>query len=189
MIDGRVIRLVELPALNQLSEEEVKSESFRCMSLCDPGVHVFLFIVPAGSLTDEDKAEMEKIQKIFDSREHFMVLFTTQITVNRPVTNIIQSGTDSRRLISLYGDQCKMMGLNEPENSRQIPDLLDYIEKMKTKPYSLQMYVKAQENRARRETHEEYKEELKKLESNIGEFQLGGECKTLKIRCSFQSTL
>ncbi|XP_051745458.1 GTPase IMAP family member 4-like [Ctenopharyngodon idella] len=45
---------------------------------------------------------------------------------------------------------------------------------MKTEPYSPQMCVKAQENRVRRDTEEKYKEELKRLENNIGEFQLGG---------------
>ncbi|KAK7166955.1 hypothetical protein R3I94_001373 [Phoxinus phoxinus] len=171
MIDGRVIRLVELPAVNHLSEEEVMRQTLHCVSLCDPGVHVFLFIVPAGPLNDDDKSEIEKIQKIFDSRKHFMVLFTTQFTVNQPVK---KSGSDSQRLISLCEGQYRVMGLNEPENSRQIPKLLDYIENMKTEPYSLQMYVKTQEKRVRRETEEKYKEELKRLESSIGEFQLGG---------------
>ncbi|XP_077058537.1 GTPase IMAP family member 8-like [Siphateles boraxobius] len=175
MIDGRLISLVELPAVNHLSEEEVKSATLRCVSLCDPGVHVFLIIVPAGPLNDDEKAEIEKIQKIFDSREHFMVLFTTRFTVNRPVTKkLLKSSTDSQRLINLCGGQYRVMGLNEPVNSRQIPDLLDYIENMETEPYSLQMYVNAQENRVRREIEEKYKEELKRLESKIGEFHLGG---------------
>ncbi|XP_049331832.1 GTPase IMAP family member 4-like [Astyanax mexicanus] len=64
---GRLISLVELPALysSQLSEEEVMQETFCCVSLCDPGVHAFLLVLPEGRLTDEDKGELEKIQNIF----------------------------------------------------------------------------------------------------------------------------
>ncbi len=63
-----------------------------------------------------------------------------------------------------------MMGLKEPENSRQIPDLLDYIESMKTEPYTLQMYVKAQENKTRRELEEQMRElkiRIKDLQQKI----------------------
>ncbi|RXN09223.1 GTPase IMAP family member 8-like protein [Labeo rohita] len=150
-IHGRLISLVALPALSQLSDDEVKHQSLHCVSLCDPGVHVFLLIIPVGPLTDEDKAEIELIQKIFDSRKHFMVLFITELTVEEISLDFVKS-TESQSLMRFYGGQCSVMGLKEPENSRQIPELLDYIENMKTDLYSLQMYVKAQENRVRRET-------------------------------------
>uniref|UniRef100_A0A8B9JJ85 AIG1-type G domain-containing protein n=1 Tax=Astyanax mexicanus TaxID=7994 RepID=A0A8B9JJ85_ASTMX len=77
---GRLISLVELPALysSQLSEEEVMRETLRCVSLCDPGVHAFLLVLPEGRLTDEDKGELEKIQMIFGTkfRKHTIVLIT-----------------------------------------------------------------------------------------------------------------
>ncbi|KTG35484.1 hypothetical protein cypCar_00044501 [Cyprinus carpio] len=95
-IHGHQISLVELPALTQLSEEEVMRQTLKCVSLCDPGVHVFLLIVPDAPLTDEDKAEIEKIQKIFDSREHFMLLFTTELTVGTLVTDLENSRHDSQ---------------------------------------------------------------------------------------------
>ncbi|XP_039508017.1 golgin subfamily A member 6-like protein 22 [Pimephales promelas] len=167
-LHGRLISLVKLPALFnvRLTKEEVMRQTLRCVSLCDPGVHVFLFIVPDAPLTDKDKAEIEKIQKIFDSRDHFMLLFTSNLYVGD--LDLVKSRLETLRLIRLRGDQ-NCMEFNESENSRQIPELLDYIEKMKTKPYSLQMYVKAQENRARREAEEKYKQELKRMEKKIKE--------------------
>ncbi len=170
-IHGRLINLVELPALNQRSEEEVVRETLNCVSFCDAGVHVFLLIVSNAFLTDEDKAEIEEIQKIFDSRQHFILLFTTDITVEGSATDLVESNIESQRLISRCGGQYRMMGLNEPENSRQIPDLLKYIENMNTEPYSLQMYMKAQENKARRETEEKYEKELKRMENEIKELK------------------
>ncbi|KAL7883314.1 hypothetical protein SRHO_G00009720 [Serrasalmus rhombeus] len=79
---GRLVTLVEMPALynSQLSEVEVMQETLRCVSLCDPGVHAFVFIIPEGHLTDENKAEMEKIQMMFGSKinSHVLVLITTE---------------------------------------------------------------------------------------------------------------
>ncbi|CAM4319045.1 unnamed protein product [Leuciscus chuanchicus] len=187
-LHGRVICLVELPALNRLSEQEVMRQTLRCVSLCDPGVHVFLLIIPAGPMTDEDKAEIEKIQSIFSSREHFMLLFTTELCVEEHVTDFIKSSPETQRLISCCGGQYRVIGLNGPEHPRQIPELLDYIENMKTEPYSLQMYVNAQENRGRRETEDKYKGELKRMENKIEELEQkilseGAECEADDQEC------
>ncbi|XP_052394081.1 GTPase IMAP family member 8 [Carassius gibelio] len=180
-IHGRQISVIELPALSRLSEEEVMRETLSCVSLCHPGVHVFLLIVPVGPLTDEDKTEIEKIQKNFYSREHFIVMFISEGTVKSPVTDFIKKSPESQRLISHCGGQYCVMGLKEHESARQIPELLDYIENMKTEPYSLQMYMKAQENRVRCETEEKYEEKLMKMEDEIKELKQkiqsgGAEC-------------
>ncbi|XP_016352082.1 GTPase IMAP family member 8-like [Sinocyclocheilus anshuiensis] len=167
---GCLISLVELPALSRLSEEEVMRQTLNCVSLCDPGVHVFIIVIPVAPLTDEDKAEMEEIQKTFYSKQHFMLLFTSDLSVEGLALDFVKSSTESQRLISRCGGQYRVMGFNEPENSRQIPELLDYIENMKTEPYSLQTYVKAQENRVRNELEEklsEMKSKIKELEQKI----------------------
>ncbi|KAL1279130.1 hypothetical protein QQF64_025803 [Cirrhinus molitorella] len=159
-IHGHLISLLVLPALTRLSEEEVMRQTLNCVSLCDPGVHVFLLIVPAGPLNNDERAEIEKIQKIFYSRDHFMVLFTTELIIINKVTHLVESSLELQRLIGRCGGQYRVMGFNEPENSKQIQDLLDYIENMKTEPYSLQMYVKAQENRVRHELEKQHKKEI-----------------------------
>ncbi len=120
----------------QLSQEEVMCQTLRCVSLCDSGVHSFFLIVPAGPLTDEDKIELEKIQKIFYYKEHFMVLFTTDLTVDQSVRNSVIP-TESQTVVSLYGGHYNVMGLKDHRNFEQISDLLDCIESIKTEPYSL----------------------------------------------------
>ncbi|KAA0706368.1 GTPase IMAP family member 6 [Triplophysa tibetana] len=144
-IHGRLINVVELPALSQLSKELVMCESFCCVSRCDPGVHVFLLIILSESLTDEDKKEIEEIEKRFQSREHFMVV-VTDVTGDRDSPN---SNAENQRSISLYGERYRVLALKEDEKSKQIAELLDYIENMKTEPYSLQMFVRSQEMRER----------------------------------------
>ncbi len=168
-VHGRHITVVELPALTELSEEEVMCQTLRCLSLCDSGVHIFLLIIPVGPLTDEDKIELEKIQKIFYYKEHFMVLFTTDLTVDQSVRNSVIT-TESQTVVSLYGGHYNVMGLKDHKIFEQISNLLECIESIKTEPYSLQMYIKAQEKRVRHELEDKLSEmemKIKELEQKV----------------------
>ncbi|KAL1251950.1 hypothetical protein QQF64_019746 [Cirrhinus molitorella] len=147
-INGRQISVIELSALTRLSKEEVMRETFHCLSLCDPGVHVFILVTPVSPLTNKERAEMEKIKRIFNSNEHFMVLFITDNTVDRSVSDFVAS-TESQSAVSLYGRWCSVMGLKDQRNSEKISDLFDCIESMKIEPYSLQTYMRAPEKRGR----------------------------------------
>ncbi|TRY65433.1 hypothetical protein DNTS_021902 [Danionella cerebrum] len=138
-INDHLINLIELPALGCLPEDEQRRQSLNCLSLCDPGVHTFILCVPDGPLNNDQKHETEMILEIFDSTQHFMVLFTSRLPNEEPLRNFIKSCNDSQRLISLCGGRYRVMGLEEPENSKQIPELLDYIENMKMEPYSLEI--------------------------------------------------
>ncbi|XP_058258452.1 uncharacterized protein LOC131361403 [Hemibagrus wyckioides] len=65
---GHRLRLEVMPALynTQLSDKEVMNKILHCFSLDNP-VHAFLFLVPVGPLTDDDKGEIEMIQRTFGS--------------------------------------------------------------------------------------------------------------------------
>ncbi|KAL1251974.1 hypothetical protein QQF64_019770 [Cirrhinus molitorella] len=168
-INGRQINVIELPALTQLSEEEVMRQTLCCLSLCDPGVHHFILVTPVSPLANEDKAEMEKIKRIFYSKEHFMLLFITELTVDKSVSDFIKS-SESQSVVSLYGSCYSVMGLKDQRSSQQISDLFSYIESMKTEPYSLQMYLRAPEKRVRHELEEKLRvkdNEIKELQKKI----------------------
>nr|XP_055038535.1 uncharacterized protein LOC129426304 [Misgurnus anguillicaudatus] len=171
-IHGHQISVVVLPSLTQLSEDEVRRQTLSCVSLCDPGVHVFVLIVPVGPLTDKDKEEIEMIQKMFYSSEHFSVIFTTEVTVDKPLTDFVESYSDHKNLINLCGGRYRVLGLKEYVKFKQTSlELLDYIKDIQTEPYSLQMYQKSQEKRVRDETEEKYKEELSEMKKIIQELQ------------------
>uniref|UniRef100_A0A8C1KSP7 AIG1-type G domain-containing protein n=1 Tax=Cyprinus carpio TaxID=7962 RepID=A0A8C1KSP7_CYPCA len=166
---GRQISVIELPALSRLSEEEVMRQTRNCVSLCDPGVHVFIIVTPVSPLTKEDNAEMEKIKRIFNSKEHFMVLFTTELSVDKKITDFVES-TESQKIVSLYGSWHSVMGLKDQRSSEQISALFDCIENMNTEPYSLQMYMRAPEKRVREELEEKLSvrdNEIKELQQKI----------------------
>ncbi|KAI4881090.1 hypothetical protein NFI96_023703, partial [Prochilodus magdalenae] len=155
---GRLVTLVEMPALynTQLSEEEVMQESLRCVSLCDPGVHAFLLIVPEGRLTDEDKGELEKIERIFGSRIKSYLFLITQHSLNKPSceavqtygeVHLINSRTDAEELI-----QCVRKRLEETNGSH----------------FTTAMYVGAQI-----ESQLKYKKEIEDLKQENRDLRMG----------------
>ncbi|XP_016359637.1 putative leucine-rich repeat-containing protein DDB_G0290503 isoform X1 [Sinocyclocheilus anshuiensis] len=157
-IHGRQISVIELPALTRLSEEEVMRETLHCLSLCDPGVHLFILVTPVCPLTNEDRAEMEKIKGILNSNEHFMLLFITELD---------QSVID---FVSLYGSWHSVMGSKDQRSSEKISDLFDRIDSMKIEPYSLQMHIRAPEKKVRHELEEQLRvrdNEVKELQQKI----------------------
>ncbi|XP_039507720.1 GTPase IMAP family member 8-like [Pimephales promelas] len=145
-LHGRVVSLVKLPAVNRLSEEEVMRNTLRCVSLCDPGVHVFLFIVPDAPLTDEDKAEMEEIQRIFGSsiKNHLMVLIIQEKSM---ISKLI--GSKSLCNTSATETSLKTFGGHRfvLENSSQVPALLQDVDNMveenRGSCYTTFMYLQA----------------------------------------------
>ncbi|XP_026054665.1 GTPase IMAP family member 8-like [Carassius auratus] len=157
MIHGRQISVIELSAVSRLSEEEVMQKTLCCVSLCDPGVHVFILVTPVTPLTDEDRAEMEKIKIIFNSQ------------VNKSVSDYVGS-PESQRIVGLYGSWYSVMGLQDQRSSEQISELFDRIENLKTEPYSLQMYTRALDKRVRHELEKKLRfrdNEVKELQQKI----------------------
>ncbi|XP_067312188.1 interferon-induced very large GTPase 1 isoform X2 [Pseudorasbora parva] len=123
-LHGRQISLVELPALfnTQLSEEEVMRQTHRCVSLCDPGVHVLLFIIPDAPLNNEDKAEMETIQRIFSSRikKHMMILI-----MQNSERQTAELNGESKTVIESFGGRHCFFG-----PTTQVSTLMEKVEQM-----------------------------------------------------------
>ncbi|RXN05621.1 GTPase IMAP family member 8-like protein [Labeo rohita] len=122
MIHGRQISVIEFPALTQLSEKEVMRQTHRCVSLCHPGVHVFILIIPDAPLTDEDKEEMEEIQRIFSSRinKHIMILIKQN---SEHQTEKLNEETQS--VIERFGGRHNFIDLNT-----QVSVLMEKLEQM-----------------------------------------------------------
>ncbi|KAL1246533.1 hypothetical protein QQF64_034667, partial [Cirrhinus molitorella] len=134
--------LVELPALfnTQLSEEEVMRQALRCVSLCHPGVHVFLLIIPDAPLNNEDKAEMEEIQRIFSSRinKHIMILI-----MQNSEHQTAELTEETQSVIQSFGGQYHVFG---PKT--QVSTLMKKIEQMlkenRGKVFSTETFLDAQ---------------------------------------------
>uniref|UniRef100_A0A8C1BX40 GTPase IMAP family member 8 n=1 Tax=Cyprinus carpio carpio TaxID=630221 RepID=A0A8C1BX40_CYPCA len=123
-LDGRLITLVELPALfnTQLSEDEAMRQTHRCVSLCHPGVHVFILIIPDAPLNKEDRAEIEEIQRIFSSRvnKHIMI-FIKQNSEHQTA----ELNEETQSLIERSGGRHHFIDLNT-----QVSVLMEKLEQM-----------------------------------------------------------
>ncbi|XDV23073.1 hypothetical protein PO909_027789, partial [Leuciscus waleckii] len=170
-LHGRLVSLVELPALfnTQISEEEVMRQTLRCVSLCDPGVHVFILIIPDAPLNNEDRAEMDKIQKIFSSRinKHTMILINQNsedrtAELNEETQSVIESfggrhhfiGPDSE--VSMLMEKLEQMVEANNGVYFSTETLLDVqmeklqtFEEMKTKIHSLETWFQSKDSRER----------------------------------------
>ncbi|KAL1251954.1 hypothetical protein QQF64_019750 [Cirrhinus molitorella] len=123
-IHGRQISVIELPALfnTQLSEEEVMCQTHRCVSLCHPGVHVFIIIIPDAPLNNEDRAEIEEIQRIFSSRinKHIMILIKQNSEHQTAELN-----EETQSVIERFGGRHQFIDLNT-----QVSVLMEKLEQM-----------------------------------------------------------
>ncbi|RXN12137.1 GTPase IMAP family member 8-like protein [Labeo rohita] len=160
-LHGRLINLVELPALIRLSEEEVMRQTLRCVSLCHPGVHVFLLVIPDAILNNEDKAEMEEIQRIFTSRinKHIMILIKQNSERQTAELN-----EETQSIIQSFGVRHNFIG---PKN--QVSTLMENIEQMleenRGEFFSTEMFIEAQTEKLVK--YEEMKKKILSLETHL----------------------
>ncbi|KAL0151481.1 hypothetical protein M9458_053267 [Cirrhinus mrigala] len=159
-LHGRLISLVELPALfnTQLSEEEVMRQTHRCVSLCHPGVHVFIIIIPDAPISNEDKTEIEQIQRIFSSRinKHIMILIKQN---SEHQTEKLNEETQS--VIQSFGGRHQFIGPNT-----QVSVLMEKLEQMVEENngvcFSTETLMEAQMEKL--QTFEELKRRIHSLE-------------------------
>ncbi|XP_066511675.1 GTPase IMAP family member 8-like [Hoplias malabaricus] len=175
-VSGHSVTLVEMPSLchSQLLEK-LMSEALHCFSLCDPGVHAFLFVVPPGPLADEDKREMEMIQKTFCSKvkDHLIVLFTIQQDISSSLSEFIEHNTDTKKLLDICDHRHIFVKTKTGKPLKQANEELVYqiVNEIESQPYCLNMFVKALEKQVRHDVEDEYKEELLKKEMEIQELK------------------
>ncbi|XP_063743829.1 LOW QUALITY PROTEIN: GTPase IMAP family member 8-like [Eleginops maclovinus] len=144
---GRMVSLVELPALCGKPQEAVIQESFSCVTLCGPeGVHAFLLVLPVGPLTDEDKGELETIQNTFSSRvnDFTLLLSTVESDPKAQAVNFLKENKDIQELLQRCGGRYVVLNI---KNQQQTPELLDAVQEMRSKGsrcFTKDMFTKAQ---------------------------------------------
>ncbi|XP_064201713.1 uncharacterized protein LOC135260429 [Anguilla rostrata] len=170
---GRPVTVVEMPALcdAQLTASAV-SRLFT--SLCGHGVHAFLLVTPAPPLTDEDKAEITRIQETFGSRvtDYMIVIFIHENPAAQP--DILQQSKDIQELLRICGNRYFVFYNQHILNNPAVPRLLQVIEEIKRKTrscFSLDMYWEAQLKRKVRELEARHKTELEEKDRKIRELE------------------
>ncbi|KAJ8251626.1 hypothetical protein GJAV_G00223370 [Gymnothorax javanicus] len=185
---GRLVTVVELPALceAQLSTTTV---SHLFTSLCGPGVHAFLLVIQVGSLTDDDKAEIARIQEIFGVRvtDYMMVLFIHETPTTKPVVDFVTQRKEMQEPLKVCSNRFCIFNNQDVVKNPIVPKLLEAVEKMYKEAgscFSLDMYWESQLERTVRELEDRYNtaleekdKRIRELEENIQHKSLGVEVK------------
>ncbi|KAJ8254336.1 hypothetical protein COCON_G00209480 [Conger conger] len=160
---GHLVTVVEMAA-------DVTDETRQCASLCGSGVHAFLLVTPAGPLTDEDKAEITRIQDLFGSRvtDYMLILFTHESPTLK--LDFPQGSKDTQELLEVCGNRFCVLNTEDIVNNPMVPKLLKAIQEMNKATescFSLDMYLEAQLERQARELAARHKTELEEKDQKI----------------------
>lgn len=169
VVFGHHLRLTMMPAFynTHLSDEEVMNASLRCFSFDNPGVHAFLFIVPVGPLTDDDKGEIDMIQRLFSSRvfNHSIVLFThDNVNEATAAINFVQQSSEMEELHTISGGRYMILEKEKKRRLQQMQELFDQVTNIR-KIYSLSMFIEAQRDEAKQQLEVELAELKKQFEA------------------------
>ncbi|XP_035284884.1 GTPase IMAP family member 8-like isoform X3 [Anguilla anguilla] len=172
---GRPVTVVEMPALCDV-QLTASAVSRLFTSLCGHGVHAFLLVTPAAPFTDEDKAEITRIQETFGSRvtDYMMVIFTHENPAAQPVHDFLQQSKDIQELLRICGNRYSVFYNQHILNNPTVPKLLEVIDMMKRETgscFSLNMYWEAQLERKVRELEARHKMELEEKDRKIRELE------------------
>uniref|UniRef100_A0A3B3XI20 AIG1-type G domain-containing protein n=1 Tax=Poecilia mexicana TaxID=48701 RepID=A0A3B3XI20_9TELE len=132
--DGVKVSVVETPGWfsDPTPPDWIKDEVLHSVSMCSPGPHVFLLLVPIlRSFTEKDLKALLEIMKPLTERvwRHCMVLFTRGDWINDvPVENyIVREGKELQELLEKCGNRYHVLKNFNSDYSVQVKELFQKI--------------------------------------------------------------
>ncbi|MGH0146916.1 UNVERIFIED_CONTAM: hypothetical protein FKN15_046488 [Acipenser sinensis] len=134
-VAGRNVSVIDTPGIfnTDLSEYEVKQEIGRCISLCSPGPHAFLLVMPLGRFTEHRRETVQEIQKMFSEEvmRYTIILFTraNELKKDETIEEYLERGSQELQELVKKCGGCHAFN-NKEENPTQVTELLQKIESM-----------------------------------------------------------
>ncbi|CAI5671516.1 unnamed protein product [Oreochromis niloticus] len=136
LVDFHKLAVVDTPGLfnTNKTEEEMKTEIGRSISLAVPGPHVFLIVIQADRFTDEEQEIVRIIQRVFGREvgRYTMVLFTwgDNLEVNKvTIKELIRGNPALSDFIRQCGERYHVFN-NRSRDPAQVRELLRKINTM-----------------------------------------------------------
>lgn len=172
-VNGTPVAVVDTPGLfdKHVSNDVVKEEILKCISLLSPGPHVFLLVIRIGRYTEEETKTLSLIKETFGKNAGiFSIIIFTHGDMLESLTiesYLEDADSDMKMLIRDCGERYHVIDNTNRDDSKQVIDLLEKINRMVEKNgggcYTNEMFKEA-EAAIKQETERILKEKEKEME-------------------------
>ncbi|CAJ1075804.1 uncharacterized protein LOC119884339 isoform X1 [Xyrichtys novacula] len=179
----RRINVVDMPGFGDthLSPEQIHAEIAKCVSLCAPGPHAFLLVVPVGRFTNNENQAACELTQIFGEgalHHHTLVLFTRGDDLEgKGIEEYLRetAPVGLKALIDRCGGRYHVLNNKDLGNSAQVRELLIKVDKM-VKQTNTSFYTNAMFLEAEAVIREEQQRMMRERGQAEGEEQEGVSC-------------
>ncbi|XP_058874669.1 GTPase IMAP family member 4-like [Acipenser ruthenus] len=134
-VRGRRLCVIDTPGFfdTQLPKDEFNLEIAKCISLCAPGPHAFLLVMPVGRYTEHERETVREIQEMFseDAWKYTIVLFTRGDELGgESIEEFVRQNPHLQELVDKCGGRCQAFSNENTGNRAQVRELLGKIDSM-----------------------------------------------------------
>lgn len=185
-INGQPIVVVDTPGLcdTELTNEEVKEELVKCITMLAPGPHAFLVVVKIDRYTKEERKAIKLIEDFFGSKagDFIIIIFTRGDELgDQTIESYIQSDREGhlKKTIKDCGNRYQVFNNKDPKDD-QVKELLKKIKLMvqgnQGNSYTSEIFQEA-EAAIQKEADRILKEKQKEIERAKKEIEEAFTCK------------
>nr|XP_055059121.1 GTPase IMAP family member 4 [Misgurnus anguillicaudatus] len=160
--EGRELSVVDTcgwGANENVVPKQEKVALHNALSLCDPGPHVVLLVIPILNFSPSERAALQKRMELLTEGvwRHTMIVFTLgdRLRYRSVQDHIQESGEDLQWLMEKCGYRYRVLNNKSPQDRQQVSGLLDRVEDILMENggwhFSLHMYCRLEEEWSRRE--------------------------------------